>query len=267
MSEFKLKEGINKCTNSEYHGDKSYLSSSSLKTLLKSPAQFYEEQVLGNKKPLEGAFLDEGTLTHSLILEPETVEAEFAFFEGMRKQGKEWEEFKAENGNKMIMSKPQKVRCEAYVEAYRQRKEAVALIKNGEAEHTICAELLGMPIKTRSDYINVEQGYIVDVKTTSFPSDKESFQLTIKEYQYDLSAALYLAVAEKYYEKSFDFYFVVLGKKDLKCEVFKLSKRSRHEGMAKIAKAARIYKQCLTSGKWESKIEKVIKTDYVVLEV
>lgn len=264
----KLKHGINECTNTEYHGDKNYLSSSSLKTILKSTEKFYKEHILGERKPLEGPYLDEGTLTHSLILEPDTIERDFAFFEGIRKQGKEWEEFKEQNQDKLVMSKPQKMRCDAYYKAYKERTEATKLIQGGFPEHTICSDINGVNIKVRCDYINIDKGYIVDVKTTAFPAQVDSFKLTMDQYEYDLSAALYLKIVEQYYNKPFQFYFVVLGKKDLTCEIYKLSESTRENGNRKIFEAVSKYKKCLKSNNWSDTLKKEIYLGpYEVLEV
>lgn len=264
----KLKHGINECTNSEYHSDKTYLSSSSLKTILKSASKFHKEHILGERKNLEGAFLDEGTLTHSLILEPEQIEKEFAFFEGLRKHGKDWEEFKEANEGKLVMSKPQKVRCEAYFKAYKDRKEAQKLIEGGFPEHTICTDINGVNIKVRCDYINVDKAYIVDVKTTSFPAELDSFKHTINQYEYDLSAALYLKAIEDYYKKPFQFYFLVLGKKELSCEIYKLSEATRARGTQKVIEAITKYKKCLKSNNWSDTIKKELYLGpYEILEV
>lgn len=254
----KLQLGINNgFSNAEYHADKEFLSSSSLKLLLESPKKFYDEKILGLGKPLEGAFLDEGTLTHSLILEPHTVATDFVFFDGMRKQGDEYEAWKARQPkNKIQMSKPQRMRCDLYVEAYKKCKTAVELIKGGLAEHTVCVELQNVKIKVRCDYINIEQGYIVDIKTTGKPADLESFKYTIQDYGYELSAALYLEAIEKHYGKKFDFFFLVLGKKDLVCEVYKLSERTRAQGRKKVYTALELYTLCLQTGVWNDKLEK-----------
>ena len=261
----KLQPGINEgFSNAEYHGDQAYLSSSSLKLLLESSARFYNDKILGLGKQLEGSFLDEGTLTHSLILEPHTIKNEFAFYNGMRKQGGEFEQFKADAGKKLIISKPQKMRCDQYFAAYKQRKEAVKLIQNGFPEHTICGKLVDINLKVRGDYVNIEQGYIVDVKTTGMPADLDSFKLTIQQYSYELSAALYLEVIEQFYGKKFEFYFLVIGKKDLRCEVYKLSDASRELGRNKVYTALSRYKECIKTGDWSG--SQLVKSPVLVFE-
>lgn len=274
MSDFKLKLGLNKCTNAEYHGDKSFLSSSSYKLLLKSPETFEKEFIKGIrpeiKKSTQNIF-DEGTYAHSLILEPETVDDEFVFFNGFRKAGKDWESFKEEHeeSGKIIMSKAQKMKVERWVQSCQKREKMLNLIQGGFPEHTIAGDFMGIPTKVRADYINIDKGYVVDVKTTAYGSDKDSFVHTVNGFSYDLSAALYCNLFEQHYGKKFDFYFYVLGKRDASCEVFRASDETMEKGMDRLRFAASIYHKCVESGIWKTQDKtQVIETgDYEILEV
>ncbi len=268
MSKFKLVDGINDCTNEDYHSDTSYLSSSSLKLLLKDREKFYREVVCGQRVNKVSPAFDEGSYAHSLILEPHLVDSEFAFFTGWRKAGADWEKFKEEHTGKVIISKPQKARVEKWVESYKKRPEATQLIKGGLAEHTIAGQLMGVPIKVRADYINVEEGYIADVKTTAYPPDVDTFRLVIDQFSYDLSAGLYSMLFEQYYGKPFDFYFIVLGKKEIRTEVFKASAMTLQKGKAQVVEAIGLYKKCLETGVWTNNTTfDTIESDYEVLEV
>ncbi len=270
---YKLKPGINKCSNDEYHGDKEYLSSTNLKNLCKDPALF--KKICIDKVPeivptsRQNAY-DEGTYAHSLILEPELIDEEFAFFTGFRKAGKDWEAFKIANEGKILMSKPQKHRVEQWVEGYKKRKCAVELIKDGEPEASLAGELMGVPIKVRADYINVEKGYIADVKTSMYPSDVDSFKYVIDSLSYDLSAALYTKMFSDFYGKQFDFYFVVLGKKDSVCQVYKTSKETMDKGYLGVMNALKVYKECKKTGIWtkpEASDSIDVDEDYEILDV
>lgn len=267
----KLKKGINeKISNADYHADKRYLSSSSLKSVLKDPEQFYKEHVLqeGERKHIPA--FDEGTYAHSLILEPETIEEEFAFYPGMRKAGAEWEEFAMANKDKIVLSKPQKMRVESWVRSFHKRPEAVSLVKGGIPEHTIAGEYLDCPIKVRADYINLDKGYIADVKTSSYDTDVDTFKFVINQFSYQLSAALYCKMFEEYYETSFDFYFIVLGKKNLRCEVFRASRDTMAEGLLMVQKAISTYHKCKKTGIWKSEVASYQvddSSDYEILEV
>lgn len=268
MKELKLGINLN-VSNAEYHSDRTRLSSSDLKTLLKNPEQFYKEKILGQKEQQEEkAHFTEGSYLHSLILEPENTDKEFIVFDGLRKQGKDFDLFKLQNPGLSIISQPQALRCKSYYKAFKQRKEAVELISGGFAEHTMCVDIDGVPIKVRCDYINPDKGYIADVKTSSFPVDLDSFRVTVDKWQYQLSAALYCQAAKLIYGKDFDFYFVAISKNDSVCELFKLSSEKMHEGQMLVAKALAIYRQCLESNDWTNKQNPdIITSDYEILEV
>lgn len=249
-----LIKGINTVSNSEYHSDKTHISSSSLKKLLTDREQFHKEHVLGERKPLTGNFLDEGSYVHSLILEPEKVEEEYAISQSFHKRGKEWTEFYDANMNsgKILLSKAQSQRCKTYYDAYKRNKNAVDLVSEGEAEHTVCGELNGVKVKVRADWVNVDKGYIVDVKTSAHSVDKDSFKLTIDRYMYQLSASLYCKVLEQEYGKPFDFYYIAISKSELNCEVFKTSKMTMQEGDHMVSKALSIYKKCIETNTWKN---------------
>jgi hypothetical protein len=267
-----LKIGINHCSNTEYHADKEFLSSSNLKMLLKDRERFYREKILGERTALTGDHLDEGSLTHALILEPEVVSKEFAFYGGLRKSGEAYQLFKAANAGKLVISRPQQLRAESYFAAYKKNKAALALTKIGAPEHTICQNLSDVPVKVRCDWINVEEGYIADVKTTAFPADIDSFRNTINQWGYDLSAALYSTVAEQYYGKPFDFYFIVIDKKNLVCEVYKASQATLNKGKQQVVEALKIYKECKKTGNWtniqkETKLELPEEAEYEIQDI
>lgn len=267
-----LVDGLNNCTNAIYHADRKYLSSSVLKVIYKDLAEYKHQYIDSNKKEMSNQnALDEGSLTHAILLDPETLKTEFAFYPGLRKQGEEFEKFKAEVGTgKIIISRPQKLRVESYVAACRRRQIAIELLQNGFAEQTICGTLHGVPIKVRFDYINVDKGEISDIKTTSDSADLEAFKETIKKYGYDLSAALYLAMAEQYYGKPFTFKFIVISKQDPpNCEVYKLSDRRRAEGAKKVEVACSKYLNAKRTNIWTEMVPSVNLdvSSYEILEV
>lgn len=268
-----LKPGLNDCDNATYHADRAYLSSSVLKTLYKSLDDYYNEYVLGNKKEFGErtlAAFAEGSYLHSLILEPHTVADQYAFYQGWRKQGADWESFKAANEGKTILSLPQKERCDKLFAAYSDRPAALTLTSGGQAEQTICGILHDVPIKVRFDYIIPERGIIADVKTTGRSSDKDSFSLTVEDFSYELSASLYCQMAEQYYGRPFDFYFIVLSKLDGTCDVYRASSKSLQKGAQKIIRACSKFKAAKSTGVWtELSVEEstVSGGEYVIQEV
>jgi exodeoxyribonuclease VIII len=236
-------------SNEAYHADLSALSSSSLKMLLKDPAAFKAQYIDGLKteQPYKAVFED-GTLTHCLVLEPELV-SQYAIFPGLRKAGKLWEQFKLDNPGKICISIAQMMKAEKLYKAHAALDVAVKLVSEGLPEHNMRGKLHGLAVKARADYI-VPKKYIVDVKTTSMPSDVDVFKQTVLDYGYHLSAALYVDIAEQVYGYKHDFYWEVLSKIDNQCHIYKASEATLYEGRNLVNQALLLYKHCAKTGIW-----------------
>lgn len=243
---------LEQTSNEAYHANRTHLSSSMLKLLMKEPEEF-DRQWNQNIYPegRENTNFTEGSLVHSLCLEPDKVAQEYAFFEGLRKAGKAYQEFVAQNPGKKIISAVQKERCYKLFDAVNARVEAVRMLSGGHAEFTMTGEIMGVPVKARADYINPDKGYIVDLKTTSYPSGADVFRSTIEMYMYDLSAALYVEIAQQVFGKPFDFYFHVISKCDLVCDIYKASPATMAAGHALLLRSLKMFKDCKASGVWE----------------
>lgn len=266
----KLVPGVNFVTNVEYHNDLTWLSSSSFKKVLENPNLFYKENILGEKTveaPKE--HLQDGSLTHTLILEPQLLLQEYSFFPGIRRTGVEWENFKNDpaNKDKIIMTKSQKARAEYMYASYKLNKSAVALIEQGgHSEHTVCAEIDGVKMKVRADRINIEKGFIVDIKTSGWPVDIDSVRFTNEKWKYPFSAAMYKSVFENFYGREFDFYWIYIAKKEKDCAVYKMSTQTFEEGKFEWLRGVAAYKQCLKTGIWQ-KTEPVTHFEEEVIEI
>ena len=237
-----------KYTNEDYHAIRTHLSSSNLKTILKDLPKFKAEWFDNLKTEESKSVFDEGSFVHSLILEPDKIE-QYAIYPGLRKAGKAYEEFKAENPNKIILSAAQSHRCENLAKTALKHKLVQKLLQNGFPEHTMLSEVLGVPVKKRSDYI-VPGNYIVDVKTTSMPSDTDIFRQTVSQYMYELSAALYCEIAFNNTGKQHDFYWLVLSKADGGCVIYKASSATLAYGKGLVTTALLKYKNALATGNW-----------------
>lgn len=259
----KLADGvITGVSNADYHADRTYLSSSVIKLIYKDIAAYKAQYIDGIAAPnnFNQTALDDGTLAHMLILEPELVATEVAVYPGLFKRGKEYDSFVEETKAKaasqsrncpLIVSQPQWLRAQDLLAAYRKHPVAPKLVEPALKEHTICADVLGVPCKMRADAIDVEAGIISDVKTTSWASGRDIFCQTIDQLSYQLSAALYCMIAEVFYKKPFTFYFIVLSKKDQGCSVYKTSAITRASGAAMITTALNKLKKARETGIWE----------------
>lgn len=264
----KLRLGLNDISSDDYHADRTFLSSSVLKTIHQDLSAYYDQYILGNKKEFSASSVSamaEGSLAHSMILEPHTVDAEFAFFPDWTKRGPAFEAFVAANPGKKIISLPQRERVEQLVAAFRKHPVAPALHEGGVAEQSLCVIMDDVPIKVRFDYLNVEKGYIADIKTTGMAADPESFKLTCNQLSYNLSAALYCRAAEQHFGKPFSFLFVVLGKKDNSCHVYRAGPHMIASGNRMVTEALTKFKVAKATGVWveADKAEETV-SEYII---
>lgn len=259
-----MKDGVNEyIPNAEYHGDSEYLSSSGLKLILRDIRSYYRKYVEGIHDPMGNQdALTFGTYIHALLLEPDKVEEEFITFDGVRR-GKLWDEFKKLNADKHILGNLELLKGKSIEDAFKKNDIAFNLIKNGEAEKTLCTELFGVKVKVRADYIT--PGKVIDVKTTSGSLKPESISYTCHKYDYDLSAALYVDVFAKLTGMAHDFYFVFVSKDPVDIQVFKASKQMIDNGRRKYKKALRIIQKCRASGVYFSDdIQEIYLADYML---
>lgn len=237
----KLKLGINEeMSNEEYHGDKIFLSSSALKLILRDENEFYRKYILREKDESK-SFFDFGTYIHALILEPWTVEDEFAFFGGVRRFGKTYDEFCIKNAGKIVMTLGERKLADKIMESYKSNDLATSMVSNGVPEETYAAILEGMKVKARADYI--ASNYILDVKTTSSSLTSSAIQSTIMKYDYDLSAALYLDVANAAGKNLEEFIFLFVNKKSCDILICKASPELIENGRRKYKAAIAKWKE------------------------
>ena len=117
--------GLRQMTNAEYHASEG-ISSSNLKLLAESPIHLKHKDLFR----MESKAFDFGSLVHALVLEPETVDDEFAIsptFDLRTKAGKEAKtEFEARHGAKIILSRDDMDMAEKMAQNVVRAAEAIA---------------------------------------------------------------------------------------------------------------------------------------------
>lgn len=239
-------------SNTDYHANTTHLSSSQLKLLLRSPEEFYNKYVARIVPKESKSHFDEGTFVHSLLLEPDKIQSQFAVFNGLRKAGASYEQFAANNLGKIVLSLPQVSRCEGWAKAALTVPLVNEILDGCLKEETMVSNILGVPVKARADALHPIKRYLVDVKTTSMETDVDLFKGSMVDYAYDLSAALYCQIAHDTYGELFDFYFIVISKADNGVAVYKCSSETLSAGAAKFTSALVLYKKCTATNNWSS---------------
>jgi hypothetical protein len=222
MKTFKFHELIRDMSSAAYHGATNSYSSSQLKDLLDDVGLFIKKHILKEVEREELPAFDVGTYFHTAVLEPEKLSSECAVFPGKIRRGKEWDDFKIKNKDKVVITSTQKEQAEGLIKSVSNScADAKAFLKgtpevslftqiaihngeifcphfdkvltrNGWVDYNVPKQVGFMTvIKVRADVLG--DTYITDLKsTTGNARSNRSMRGKISDYTYDLSAALYL---------------------------------------------------------------------------
>jgi len=187
---------INNMSDKEYHKqlapEDHFWSSSQLKDALSSYNTFYAKYISKTIPPPSSTALDIGTAVHTRILEPEHFDRSVAFWKSTR-SGKKWEEFRELNPDKLIISGNLNIaKYTSAVENILSSPQIMELHTGGRSEVACFGMLKGTNIKVKCDYLNEDQKYIADIKTTTGCLSEADINYKTESSDYDLSAALYV---------------------------------------------------------------------------
>lgn len=234
--QFVVSRLIQQMSNDDYHACAEY-SSSQLKDLLRSAAHFYSNHILKENERESKKHLDFGTLAHTLFLEPEQFEHEFALLPedaprkptetmlNAKKPSEEtiqkiqwWEQFNAQHGNKVIIDQELLDGAKRIANNLRSLSSYQTMQNHeGMAEASIffVDPIYDLQLRVRLDYHIVPcaaypNGLILDVKTTT-DARPFKFSRSCADFGYDLSAVMYREGFQQYYqtEEKPDFIFLV----------------------------------------------------------
>lgn len=252
-------------SNLEYHADRKYLTSSRLKMFLSDPEEHYRTYIL-NQPSEDRDMYARGSYVHAAILEPHTVDRDFAFSPILDKRDPLWAKFKEENKGRVCMQELQKKQADATIEL--ARKAVYTCHKNGvqmdipilshytggvpEEAHYVDGVLDEIGVKVRCDYHTPYS--IEDIKTTSEKLTSTNIRKICDQYGYDLSAALYVDIVEQTTGVSLPFYFTFItfgatSEKDVAVRV-KASEAFLVRGRQKYMEALRRISYAMKTDSW-----------------
>ena len=237
-------------TDESYFNEfRSYLSSTDIRRLLRSPAHYK------NPKIEDSPALQFGSLVHEFVLLPHIAEARYrprADVDGRTKEGKairDWEaSLSAQQGVKFITESDYNAAV-SIAASVRAHMGASSLIAGGVAETAgIVSDFLGVNCRIKPDYRT--DSYIVDLKTC-YDARPEQFCKSALAYQYQVQAALYVDVAEAIDGKKRDFYWVAVEKDaPYAVAVYKASEEMLEHGRRLYQGAIKLYKDCAGVDMW-----------------
>lgn len=232
--------------NEVYHADRTCVSSSGLKQILRSPAHYQAYLSGAARKETPAKFL--GSAIHAKLLEPHLYDAEYVVAPSVDKRTKEWKEFEIANANKKILTPDQMAVVEGIAFSVAQHTSASTLLRAGLVEHSIIwkDEETGIWCKIRPDCLCVDfdTGICLDVKSTEDASPA-AFPRSAVNYDYDLSAAMYLEGLRQVFKRDFDFVFLAVEKDaPFGCALYGAPDEMLQRGERRFRQALRTLKAC-----------------------
>lgn len=237
-------------SNASYHSDRTAVSASKLKKMLKSP-RLYLRSLQGE---MPTASTDLGSAIHAALLERDRFSAQYVVkptFNRRTRAGKADEAaFIRDHPGCLFISAKDAWIIKNVRESVRDHSSARQLLEQGMAERALFwrDERTGIMCKTKPDL--ERKGIIVDVKSTGDAS-KEEFRHAIARFDYDLSSFMQQRGVEQVTgEKKQVVYLVVETEEPFNTAVYVASDAQLESGRVKFEAALDRLQYCLESGDW-----------------
>lgn len=253
---------IRDMSSEAYHGSAGTWSSSQLKDIIDDEEVFIKKYIKKEIPREEREAFDTGTYFHTGVLEPHKVSKEISVFSGKARYGKVWDDFKAKNKGKTVITSKQKEQGDGMIKAVKASPVSMEYLK-GEPEVSLFVQLvvwrgkiyapfygkvLGrngwedskppgkggfeLVVKVRADCLG--DTFVSDLKSTSGKAtQKFSVRNSISKYKYDLSAALYLDLFSLIREEVSAFIWIFASKENPCAAPWIASERNILVGRAK----------------------------------
>ena len=200
-------------TNAEYHGRKTHLSSTNVRTFNKNKKQF--EYGLTHELVKQTKAMADGTAVHSFFLERDNFNADYVTkptdIKLNTKVGKEWAQ---EHQGKIIIDSEFSSNLLEMEKSFMDSPAKIIYNKNmgGQTELSYFWDDLGLVKgKCRPDWISDDGSIVIDLKTTIDASPR-GFQKSISNWGYHLQLGWYLRGLQKLGFDSYDFIFIAIEK-------------------------------------------------------
>ena len=186
----------------EYLGKKDYISSSDIKSFMKSPKYYYYNKYQKNKGDEAERFYQVGSALHEAILEPSKFKENYCIspnFDRRTKQGKQdYIDFLSANQGKVQMFENEMDIVKGMCESASKCEPLMELIQDSYRELSIYTtdDVTGLKIKLRPDIYCKSRPTIVDLKTCVDSSPKD-FKRNVYSFGYSISASYYMKFSGK----------------------------------------------------------------------
>jgi len=198
-------------TNAEYHGRKTHLSSTNIRTFKKNKKQF--EYSLTHELVKQTKAMADGTAVHAFFLERDKFDTDFVVKPAdMRlntKAGKEWAQ---EHQSKIIIDSELGNNLYEMEKSFMDSPAKLIYDIKGQTELSYFWDDLGtIKGKCRPDWISDDGSIVVDIKTTTDASPR-GFQKSIANWGYHLQLGWYMRGLQKLGIPCNQFIFIAIEK-------------------------------------------------------
>jgi hypothetical protein len=251
----------NDLTNEAYQNDfRSYLSSSDIRRLLRSPAHYK------NPTRIESPAMAFGSLVHTFVLEPGVAEARYrtrADVDGRTKEGKavrDWEASLATQQGIQFIGRADYDAAVSIASAVRTHLGCSSILSGGLAEVSCILEgFRDINARIRPDYLTDK--HIVDLKTC-VDGRQDAFSRSVMTFGYAIQASWYCDIAQALDGQKRDFYWVAVEKEaPFAVAVYKASDAMLEYGRREYLKALELYKECAAMDLWPAYSQQIQQLD------
>ena len=198
-------------SNAEYHGRKTHLSSTNVRTHKKNKKQF--KYSLTHDLVKQTKAMADGTAIHAFLLERAVFDSDFAIKPAdMRLNTKEGKKWAIDNKNKIIIDFDLGSNLFEIEKSVLNSPAKLIYDIKGQAELSYFWDDLGLVKgKCRPDWISDDGNIVVDIKTTTDASPK-GFQKSIANWGYHLQLGWYMRGLQKLGLPAKEFIFIAIEK-------------------------------------------------------
>jgi hypothetical protein len=254
MTETSFKDGVYDISNEQYHAA-SGVSRSRLMLLDKSPYHFWYEVMSGEAEKKEATpAMNIGSAFHTMLLEPELFEREYAVMpqiDRRTKQGKEdYQAFVDESQGKIVLTQDQLDKVTQMANLVKRHEIVTTLLDEAVFEQSIfwTDQETGIQFKARPDIWSAKM--IVDLKTTADAS-LYKLQRSALDYGYFLQAGMAYEAC-KAIGKPFEMFVILAAEKEAPHvpAVFMMNDDALQFGIDQFMNYKKKLYECLSTDKW-----------------
>lgn len=235
------------------------ISKSGLDMIARSPAHYQASQAIPRT---ETPAMRLGTAMHCAVLEPNRYPDRYIrAIDGIDRRTKEgknaWKEFEQQAQGKTILMIEEWDAVARMSESISIHQSASGLLMEGHSEVSVFAELEGIQVKCRPDWIR-EDGIVVDLKTTRNASPR-AFAKSVANFRYQVQDSFYRdVITSSGFEVTAFVFIAVESSPPYQVAVYTLESEAVDLGRRLYQRDLATYRTCLSQDYWPGYSDEVM---------